>query len=211
MANSVEDLVNQALVAIGHPDRIAWIFDGSPAAIASLEIYGQTRDELMDAGEWPLARRANVPLTLLKGPPPRGGFSPRTPWSARYPPPGWLYEYAYPSDMLNLKSVIRPPMAMFNLMPRPAVWRVDNDNSLIDNNGAPTVQKKVILTNTAGALATYIGQVTDPTLWEPGFIKIIIDRLAEKLSRRLMKGEDVKRDQIAEMMSDLPMADQDRG
>lgn len=211
MANSVEDLVNQALVEIGYPERIASIEEGSKASIAALEVYGQTRDELLDIGEWPLARRANIPLVLLKGPPPAGGYNPTQPWSVQYPPPGWLYEYAYPDDMLNLGAILPPPSLMFEMDPKPATWRVDNDNSLIDRNGAATVQTKVILSNVKGALAVYIGQVTDPALWEPGFTSLVVRRLGEKLARALGMGEVVARQELAEGAMLEPGAEGARG
>lgn len=210
MATSPEELVNQAIVTLGYTDRIGSIYEGSAASIAALEVYGQVRDELLDAGEWPLARRANIPLTLLKGPPPPGGFTPAQPWSAQYPPPGWLYEYAYPDDMLELRAVVPRPFFMFDLDPKPSVWRVDNDNSLVTSTGAAMAQVKVILANVPNALATYIGQVTDPVLWEPGFTKVVVDRLAEKLAR-VLANELQKRDAQAELTADLPKAETARG
>ncbi len=194
MADSVEALVNQALIEIGYPERIGNIYEGSRASVAALEVYQQTRQELFDAGEWPLARRGNIALTLLKGPPPAGGYNPAQPWTTLYPPPGWLYEYQYPDDMLELKAIIPQPAAMFDLDPAPAVWRVDNDNSLVDNEGNATVDKKVILTNTKSAIAVYIADITNIALWEPGFVSVVVKRLAEKLTRVLLRDETVERD-----------------
>lgn len=208
---AIEDIINQALVEAGSRRRIADIYEGTDVSIAALEIYAQTRDELLDAGEWPLARRSNVTLTLLKGPPPPGGYNPATPWAPTYPPPGWLYEYAYPDDMLDLRSVSWPPMLMFDLDPRPAVFRIDNDNSLVDNAGAATTQKKVILTNVAGAIATYIGQVTEPGLWEPGFTRSLVEKLAKRLGRRLGLGEEAVRDIAAEGAVAAAQAERSRG
>lgn len=211
MANSVEDVVNQSLIEIGYPERIASIFEGSRASIAALEVYGQTRDELLDMGEWPLARRANIALTLLKGPPPGGGYNPGQPWTAQYAPPGWLYEYAYPDDCLELHAIIQPPGLMFDLDPLPAVWRIDNDNSLIDASGNATEQKKVILTNVKSALGVYTAQITDPNLWEPGFTATVVKRLGEKLARVLGLGEAVARAEMAEGQATFAQAEQARG
>lgn len=211
MANSVEDVVNQALVDIGYRHRIADIFEGSPAARAALEVYSQTRDELLDAGEWPLARRANVPLALIKGPPPNGGYNPETPWAPTYPPPGWLYEYGYPDDMLDLRAILPRPDAMFDLDPKPARWRVDNDNSQVNRDGDHMPQVKVILSNVPDALAVYIGSITDPSLWEPGFTAVVISRLGEKLARRLGVGEEVRKSDAADVASTMPAASRSRG
>ena len=210
MANSVEDLVNQALVDIGYPERIASIEEGSKASIAAIEVYSQTRDDLLKAALWPLARRANVPLALLKGPPPAGGYNPGQPWTARFPPPGWLYEYAYPADMIELRAIVAPPGLMFDLDPVAAEFRIDNDNSLVDLNGNAAPQQKVILANVKGAMATYTGQVTNPSLWEPWFTSLIVKRLGEKLSRALKLGE-VEREELAEAGALTGPAEQSRG
>ena len=211
MATSVEAVVNQALIEIGARDRISDIFEGSTTATAALEIYGQTRDELLDAGEWPLARRANVPLTLLKGPPPAGGYNPLTPWAPTYPPPGWLYEYAYPDDMLNLRAVQSQPNAMFDLDPKPATWRTDNDNSLVDRNGSVTTQKKIILSNVKNAIATYTAQITDPALWEPGFTRLMVETLSKKLAIALADSLPLAQLKLAEAGRDGPAATGERG
>ncbi len=57
MAIGVEDLVNQALREIGYPKPIQDIYEGSRASKAALDIYFQSRDELLDAHDWPFARR----------------------------------------------------------------------------------------------------------------------------------------------------------
>lgn len=211
MAATIEALVNQALVEIGYPGRVADIYEDGPAARAAIEVYGQTRDEIFDLGEWPLARRANIGLALLKGPPPAGGYNPAQPWSAIYPPPGFLYEYLYPDDCIELNAIVPPPSIMFLLDPKPAVWRVDNDNSLVDNAGVATTQKKVILTNVAGALAVYTGRVIDPALWEAGFTQQVVERMAKKLARVLMHSEGIEQRLTAEEAAYLPQAAQDRG
>lgn len=114
MAEAVEDLCNMVLVEIGYRPLISDIFEGSRASRVALEVYGQTRDELLDAHDWPFARRTR-PLTLLKGPPPPGGYNAIQVWTTFYPKPGWLYEYLYPADCLEFMCVIPPPHAMFDL------------------------------------------------------------------------------------------------
>lgn len=176
-----EDVINAALVEVGGQRPIAWIYEGSPPARAALKIYGQTRDALLRARAWPFARRV-LPLTLLKGPPPAGGYTIAQPWTKTYPPPGWLYEYAYPADCLLLGAVLPGPGMMFDLDPQPVPFRVDNDSA----NSPPS---KVILTNAANAVAVYTGQITDPATWEPGFAEALIKALAAKLSKDLLQGQ----------------------
>jgi hypothetical protein len=212
MPLALEDVVNQALVDIGYAGKlIGDIYEGSMAARTALEIYNQTRDEILDAGEWPFARRANVALTLLKGPPPPGGYNPMQPWTVRFPPPGWLYEYAYPDDCLDLRAIIPPPTVMFDLDPVPALWRIDDDDSLVNRDGQAVPEAKVILTNTKNALAIYEGQITDPQFWEPGFVATLVKRMGEKLSRRLVGKEDVFKDDAAQGAAAFQAANEARG
>jgi hypothetical protein len=187
MAASVENIVNQALLDIGYRGpRIADIREGSEAAGAALEIYGETRDEIFLAQDWPFARAAGVALALLKGPPPPGGYNPVQPWSTIYPPGNWLYEYVYPADCIELYAITKPPGAMPDLDPRPQLWRIDNDAvPIVAGNAASGPPQKVILANVPGALAVYRRKITDPSLWEPGFIALLVDALGKKLATAL--------------------------
>ncbi|HLX18468.1 MAG TPA: hypothetical protein VKS24_25045 [Bradyrhizobium sp.] len=194
MATTVEQIVNQALYAIGYPRRIGNIYEGTAAARAALEVYGQTRDEVLSAQDWPFARAGGaLPLTLLKGPPPPGGYSPLQPWSPIYPAAGFLYEYAYPADCLELRAVIAPPLALPNLDPKAVSWRLDNDATPVLSGpytqfpaAPPTVSgppQKVILTNQGSALAVYRRRITNPSLWtDQLFVAMFIAALASKLS-----------------------------
>lgn len=174
---SPEDAINQALRQIGYPKAIGSIYEGSPGARAGLEIYSQTRDELQRAFDWPFTSSGGAPfaLPLLKGPPPPGGYTPANPWTSAFPAPGWLYEYLYPADCLELRAIIPPPAAMFVLDPKPATWRIVVDEALNPN-------QKVILSNVKGAMAVYCRRIADPTLWEPGFTQALIAALAKQLA-----------------------------
>lgn len=171
---SPEDVVNAALTRIGYKMRITNMFDGSLAANAALNIYGQTRDELLRQSDWAFAQR-NLVLTLLKSAP-VGGYIPGvTTWSSAYPPIPWLYEYTYPADCLKVRAVKYIPMFVPNFDPQPHPFGLDNDNSY-----TPAV--KVILSNVPGAFLVYTGRVTDPTTWEADFS----EAMAAALGRRLM-------------------------
>ena len=76
MATTWEQLCNQALRKAKIPKRIGSAYEGSEIAKACLELFGQTRDFLIGSGDWEFARRANITLTLLKGPPPREAMAP---------------------------------------------------------------------------------------------------------------------------------------
>lgn len=173
MAQSVdspEDVVNLALVDIGHRLLVGSLFDGSEAAKLALNIYGETRDELLTKEDWKFARR-DAALTLLKSAPP-GGYLPTVPWSSIYPPIPWKYEYAYPADCLRLRSVRKAPIIIPEFQPQPVTWSLYNDGA------------KTILCNSSNLIGIYTGRVTDPTQWEPRFIA----ELAATLGRRLAAG-----------------------
>jgi hypothetical protein len=179
VAPSVEQLCNQALVRIGYTRRIGNIYEGTLAARAALDVFGQTRDYLIREADWDFARRANVALTLLKGPPPIGGYGPWQPWTPAYPPPGWGFEYAYPSDCLQFAAIVPPPTLYPILVPRAANWRVDDDS--FSATGAAVQPYKVILANMPSALCVYRARVTNPALWTADFVETFVDALAEAL------------------------------
>jgi hypothetical protein len=184
MANDIVDILNQGLRSGGVPLRIADYYEGSEAAKTALEIYGQSRDELIRTTDWSFSRGV-LALTLLKGPPPDGGFNPIQPWSTIYPPPGFLYEYAYPGDCLDLRAIIAPPGGMPDLDPLPALFRVDNDAVPVVSGSPPVASgppAKVILCNMTNAIGVYRRQVTDVTQWEPGFTASLIEILGKKFA-----------------------------
>jgi hypothetical protein len=200
MAGSVEAIVNQSLLTAGVHLRIADIYEGSEASRIALELYGQCRDELLDLTDWSFSRHTS-PLTLLKGPPPDGGYSFAQPWSNIYPAPGFLYEYAYPTDAVDLRAIIPPPGLMPDLDPRPAVWRVDNDSNP-NLTGTPPVAggppAKVIYCNITDALAVYRSRVTDTTLFDPGFTAALVALLGKRFAVAFGAGVDRQREDTAE-------------
>jgi hypothetical protein len=203
VAADPEALVNQALVELGVTKRIGSIFEGTELAIAALEIYGRTRDALLRSKDWPFARRSAA-LALLKGPPPAGGFYVGAPWTSAYPPPGWLYEYAYPADCIRLGAVVPPPGMMFDLDPVAAQPRIDNDASL-------NPPAKVILSNIKGAVAVYTGRITDMTTWDVGFETAMVDGLAKGLTLAAQRGLALEKEETGEMVAAETLADRRRG
>lgn len=195
MPSSVEQVVNMALMEARRTRRIAYIYEGSEEAKVAIELYGQTRDELLRATDWSFSRKV-LALTLLKGPPPNGGYSYTSPWTTVYPYPGFLYEYSYPTDCLDLRAIVAPPGSMPDLDPIPALWRVDNDPVPVVTNGvAAGPAAKVILCNVTNALAVYRAQITAPTLWEPGFVMALVSALAAKFTKAFgMPAAEVKQD-----------------
>lgn len=181
MTVAPEDICNQALVEIGYPQRIGSFQDGSAASLSALEVYSQTRDELLRSRDWMFARRC-VPLNQVKTAvvPPGTPGPPSSVWTDSQPPPPWLYEYLYPSDCLLLRG-LRPTPFYFTggdpTLPAPIRWVVANDY-VPAGNATPS---KVILTNLVQALAIYTGQVFDPAQWEPLFLGAVVKAIGRKL------------------------------
>jgi hypothetical protein len=170
--SSPADLVNVALRRIGYRLRVGNLYDGSEAANLALDIYGQTRDELMRQNDFGFAERSAA-LTLLKSAPAQG-YIPPTVWDSTYPPLPWAYEYAYPGDCLKVRSIIAAPLFLFNPDPTPNLFEIANDTA----NG--TVQR-VILANVPSAIAIYTGRVTDPASWDVDFTEAFAAALGERL------------------------------
>lgn len=213
MATTVEQVCNQALMLARTRARIADIYEGSEEAQAALELFGQARDELIREQDWSFSRRL-VPLTLLKGPPPNGGYNPIQPWSNIYPYPGFLYEYSYPSDCLDLRAIIAPPGPMPDLDPLPALWRVDNDPAPIVSGTPPVASgtpAKVILCNMTNAIAVYRARVVDPTTWEPLFVSSLVSSLAAKFVKAFGADANTNKEDKTEAIMTAQMSGGVRG
>ena len=169
---SVADIANIALSRIGHPIRLGTLYDGSVAAKKILDIYSQTRDELLRQEDWEFSERT-VALTLLKSAP-AAGYIPPTVWSSSYPPLPWLFEYAYPTDCLKLRVVKPQPFFLPVVDPQPNVFRIVNDST--------QTPARVILCNVQSAIANYTAQVTDPTAWDVGFVEAMVASLCRRLA-----------------------------
>jgi hypothetical protein len=169
-----EDVVNEALVRIGHTRRVNNMQEGSPESNAALEIYAQTRDDLLRTGNWYFAQGV-VEGTVLKYGLPQGYFN--TPWTPAYPPMPWLYEYTYPDDCLKVRA-LRPLAGgqfLVNMRPLPTLFSEFNDNTY-------TPVRKTILTNVENAIITYTRRVTLPTVWEASFAEAFIAAMARRLA-----------------------------
>lgn len=207
------DLMNQGLRAGGVPKRIQDYYDGSDAAQVALELFGQARDELQRLTDWSFNRGVGV-LTLLKGPPPAGGYSSSQPWSSIYPDPNWLFEYVYPSDCLDVRSIYPQPVAVPDLDPVPQVWRVENDLTPVVSGSPPAAggpPAKVILCNVNQAMITYRRQVTDPDLWDTGYIAALVESLGKKFAEAFGADPNEVRQQHEEAVLQREMSADVRG
>lgn len=175
MTTAVENLINQALDAIGFPKHIGNIYEGSPAARVALEVYGQARDETLQMGEWPFAMREIVLTT--------NGQTAPTPWS---------FEYTYPADCLRIMYISPGPLTggAQNNDPQPVLFRAFNDQR-------PGTPVRAILCSLATPVLFYVGRVTNPSTWEPEFTKALIANLGQKMSFGLQASAELIKARLA--------------
>lgn len=176
---SPEDVVNLALVRIGFNLRIGSLYEGSIASKKALDVYSQTRDELLRSKDWGFAER-NISMTLLKQAPPFGYIPPNV-WNTSNPSLPWFFEYEYPDDCLKVRSIRQSPIFVINYDPEPIEFSIENDNYYVP-------AKKVILCNVPNAILTYTGQVTNPTTWEPDFVEVLVSVIGRTLAPSLARG-----------------------
>lgn len=190
---SPADVLNLALRRIGYKLRVGTLYDGSMAGKMALDVYAQTRDELLRSGagpdsEWPFAGRT-VAGTLLKSAPMTitgAGYFPPVTWNpATNPPPPWLYEYQWNADFLKIRAVKPTPLFIPNMAPQPNLFAVMNDNAF-------NPPQRVVCCNVASALIVYTGQVTDPNTWPNDFTSALADALGEALAPILANPEMLK-------------------
>jgi hypothetical protein len=147
-----------ALDSIGYGKHIAEPYEGSPAARVALEIHAQTRDELIQSGDWAFALRE---VALIP--------------SGQVPPSPWLEEFQYPSDCVRIRY-IRPGDLTGGTRsnnPGPVLFRPWND---------PRIPAQAILCDISPATLIYSGQVTDPSQWDSGFTQAYVSAMAQKLA-----------------------------
>lgn len=171
----VSDIINQGFRAGGVPLRIEDYYEGSDGARTALEIYSQSRDELIEQGDWPFAFR-EVALTDT-------GLTPPTPW---------VKEYVYPGDCLRVRYVRPGPLTggPVDFDPQPVLFRVENDVSQ-----APPV--RTILCSLDPAVLIYNGRITNPATWSPGFTRALISTLGAKFAMVFPTSEDGAKAAIA--------------
>lgn len=175
------DMLNLALRRIGYDRRVGSLLDGSKAASAGLDIYAQTRDDLLRDGEWQFCER-NINAALLKSAPPGGYFD--APWDpATNPPWPWLYSYTWPSDCLKVRILKPQPGFMVNMDPQPTLYSVLNDTGY-------DTPRRVIVANVPSAILTYAGQITKPADWPADFVDALASELGLRLKRVLVGNID---------------------
>lgn len=191
------DVTNRALQAIGTRSTIAAMDEGSNEANNASLCYDTTRQELIQAAPWNFCT-ATITLSQLKAAPGTvenptvSGLNWQQPTQ---PPPGWLYEYAYPQDCLRMIKVVPNGVAPWNgsvplfpivsSSPLP-FWsmpgqRFQVTTDLDGNNNAFTC----ILANVDRAIGCYLRDITNESIWSPDFTNAMVQALGGKLAMAL--------------------------
>ena len=195
---SPADLSNVSLRRIGYKLRVSNLFEGSHAAKVLLDLYSQTRDELMRSKDWGFAER-NVSPGLLKSAP-QNGYLPPNFWDpAIHPALPWVFSYTYPADCLKVRAVKASPIFVPNFDPQPNVFSVENDQTY-----APP--QKAILCNVPSMVLTYTGQITDPATWEADFAEAFAAALGRRLAPALV-GLDAAKLELQDEAAETALAE----
>lgn len=176
---SPADIVNQSLEYAGNQVSVGYSsgsFTGdTTAAAAATVLYAPTWQMVARQLDPDFARRTN-PLVLQSG----GNL-----------PPGWMLEYAYPSDCLRLRTLAPPSYDPF-------------DPQLILGNVAIDVitgsSVKVIYTNQVGAHAVYTSLNVNENEWDSLFREAVCRQLANPLSMALQGRPDYARELLQQAL-----------
>ena len=160
---NVEAICNQALDVIGYKRHIGSVWDGTPAARVALDLYSETRDEVLVLRPWPFAVGRYTITPTTDGPAPD------------YP---WLYKYIRPISPLKILDVYPGGMDYAAIMKvEPVRWLERFDLAL---------RARVIWTEFTAARAVVIESVDEPEVFSPEFIATLVQALAEKFQRALV-------------------------
>ena len=189
MASEVS-LCNRALAAIGTRSTISSLDEASVEGRTCALLYESTRDEILGMAYWNFARKTAL-LGLLKSAPgtPKGPAT-SAGWNSAYPSPPWLYQYAYPSDCLQIRQIIAQltnayagvPLMGGGASPYPFISMMGAPFTVALDTDASGGQVQVILTNQYSAIAVYTAAITNPALFESAFEEAVVQALAAKLA-----------------------------
>lgn len=170
---SAVTICNLALAHIGAAQQVMSIDppDGGVLAGFCARFYPHARREMLEH-PWRFARRRTALVLHAEG-----------------PPPGWLFAYALPAGCIAPKRIVAP----FPATPLP--WSMDSDLYWLprfDNGaGAPfEVEGQRLFTNQPNAVLLHTVDVTDTSVYTPGFVSSLALRLAGYLAGSVIKGRD---------------------
>lgn len=172
--NSIDTVAicNLALSSIGTRSSISSLSEGSAESNALSLHYQPALDFMLRAADWNFARK-QVALALLKV------NSAATPVQSP-----WQYQYAYPSDCIKLRSIVPAYTSQIvsgfgptdtGFTGRTIRFVVGADQDQTDNDIV------VVLTNQPQAVASYTRRVTNPALFDAGFVEAFYNYLGSRV------------------------------
>lgn len=186
---SVISLANRSLLMVGSRSQISSLSEGSTEANAISVLYQPTYEQLSRTAPWNCLRQQKE-LTLLaaaEGTPENVDGT-----TMPLPPTPWLYEYATPSDSLQIRYLVptlpnstpsgQTPLTTASYTTGP--WLGASFNIpfavaySVDSNNAP---REVVLTNQSQAQAVYTVNQPNPTVFDSLFEQALVASLGAYL------------------------------
>ncbi len=169
MTVTSKDIANQAITLVGDETPAVTAgapnFDNSKAGKALQNLYTPCVQTIGRQFGWDFARSL-VALSL----------------SGNTAPVPWTLEYLYPGNGVEIYQ-LQPPAFVDPNNPLPVTWSVGNTLVM-------AVQKKVIWSNLASAIALYNNNPTEDT-WDAGFREAVVRLLASELAMALFGKPDL--------------------
>ncbi len=164
MANTVTTQCNLALSHIGTRSKVTSIGEDSPEARTLSTHFEATRDELLRRADWNFARYTVSTLTSV---------TPDEPISR------WLSTFSVPGDCIRIRRlndvpVLQLPETFYEV----ALVKVS------------TTQTNAIMANCTSLAAIYTAQITNLSLWDPGFVIAHSFLLASRINFELTGKDD---------------------
>jgi hypothetical protein len=190
MASSQVQIANMALDVIGTRSTITSLTEGSTEANAIARHWDNAVDAVLRAAHWNFARKQRA-LTLLQD-----GTQ------GQPVPQPWLYEYAYPSDCVLMRSLmptiqvnpvsspgVPAPVAAYGPPPR-FLMSTDTD---INGNAL-----EVLLTNQPQATGVYTFRNTNTAMWDALYVQAFAAYLGARVCLALTGDKTTAKMALAE-------------
>lgn len=205
---SATEVSNEALQILGTKSTIATMDEDSNEARACLQAYETIRKRLIRAAPWGFCK-AVAQLGLLKARPGTPeNTDPATPtWLSSYPPPGWLYTYAKPSDCIRMRYVMEDGGAGYGAGPDTPIF--SSPTMVYYGSGTPGPQRfamgidgtgsnqvAVVNCNARAAIGVYNADVTNDDLWEHDFREAFVHALAARICNAITGERGLMKDLI---------------
>jgi hypothetical protein len=181
---NIISICNRALLSIGSQAQISSLNENSAQANVANTLFTPTFEQLARTAPWNCLRK-EATLTLLAA----ANGTPENPngTTLPLPPVPWLYQYQYPSDMLQMRWIQPQLPAPTNGVPifssntSSSTW-LPNGGQIpyavayaTDSNNNPL---NVILTNQSQAIAVYTVNQPNPQIWDSLFQAAMVASLA---------------------------------